>query len=176
MLLKQHRRLGPHHTYPSRLCGKFHRSFQLTWLDEYPWMVYSEQLDGVNCISCVLFCKSRKTKGKFVNTPFTVWHKRAEKCRDHENSKYHQEALILADKFVMSIEKPASNVSTIVDVRKAANVEHNRSVVKSVAEALFFVAGSVLPFVVIKKTLRKKATQVILKPSEGGEAVEEPLQ
>lgn len=42
-----------------------YRSFQHKWLDKYPWLVHSKELDGGFCKFCCLFlfAKNRSTLG-----------------------------------------------------------------------------------------------------------------
>ena len=138
-LLKNHKK--PHSLYyvfPTTHLANFKRSFNRRWLDEYPWMVYSELLHGAFCIACALFCKKRRNKGQFVNRPFTAWHKRTEKCKEHELTQYHQESLQQAEIFTQAVEHPTSTVSTLLDIKKAANVERNRTILKCVLEAVIY--------------------------------------
>ena len=60
-------------------------------------MVCSKIKGGAFCIPCVLFCTNHTSKGKFVNSPFCAWHKKYEKCSNHELAQNHQEAMLLAD-------------------------------------------------------------------------------
>jgi hypothetical protein len=76
LLLKHHNTPSTAHVFPATFLAGCNRTFRRVWLDEYPWMVYSEVVDGAFCIACVPFCKSRKGKGKFVNSPFRAWHKK----------------------------------------------------------------------------------------------------
>ena len=54
-LLKHHVVPNADFVFPTKFYGGCQRSFQLQWLKEYPWMVYSIALDGAFCISCALF-------------------------------------------------------------------------------------------------------------------------
>ena len=96
-------------------------------------------LMGAFCIACALFCKKRRNKGQFVNRPFTAWwHKRTEKCKEHELTQYHQESLQQAEIFTQAVEHPTSTVSTLLDKKKAANIERNRTILKCVLEAVIY--------------------------------------
>ena len=137
-LLKYHRSPSDQYEFPSTFIGGCNRSFQRRWLREYPWMVYSEIAEGAFCIACALFCKNRTSKGQLVNSPFCAWHKKAEKCKDHEHAKYHQEALQCAEEFVHTIEQPTTTVASMVDRRRAQKIEGNRSILKCVADAILY--------------------------------------
>ena len=56
--------------------------------------IYSEVLDGAFCIACALLCQNR-TNGQFVNRSLTAWHKRTDRCKEHEMAHYHHESLQL---------------------------------------------------------------------------------
>ena len=92
----------------------------------------------VNCLKGHSACpvhsstKTIEIKGQFVNHPFTAWHKRAEECKEHELTQYHQECLQQA------VEHPTSTVSILLDTKKAANVERNRTIMKCVLEAVIY--------------------------------------
>ena len=141
-LLKQYRCPPDQLLLPRTFLAGCKRSFQRSWLRDYPWMVYSEELDGAFCISCALFCKKRFSKGQFVNLPFRNWHKKNEKCKEHQTALYHQEALHLADQFRQSIEHPEAGVAALISNTVAENIEQNRKILKCVADAFCFVVGN----------------------------------
>ena len=75
---------------------------------------------------------TRKKKRK------TAWHKRTEKCKEHELTQYHQESLQQSEIFTQAIQYPTSTVSTLLDTKKAENVERNRTILKCVLEAVIY--------------------------------------
>ena len=56
------------------------RSFQIKWLTEFQWLVFSPKTQGGFCIAYVLFAKEeeRKHLGQLVNKPFVNWKKKNE--------------------------------------------------------------------------------------------------
>ena len=86
----------------------------------------------------LLFCKNRKNRGPFVNRLFTAWHKRTDKCKEHELTQYLQESLQQAEIFNHAVEHPTSTVPTLLDTKKAANVDRNRTILKCVLEAVIY--------------------------------------
>ena len=103
---------------------------------EYPWMVYSELLEGAFSMACAFFCKNHINKSQFVNHPSTAWHKRTGKCTEHELTQYHQESLQRGEIFTQAVEHATSIVSTLLDTKKAVNVERNRTILQCVLEAV----------------------------------------
>ena len=92
------------------------------------------------CIACAIFCTTPEYKRQLVNLPFRKWHKRSEKCKSHEQSQFHQEAMQLADAFIMSVEKPDISLPVLISTRKADNIHRNRSILKTVADAILYCA------------------------------------
>ena len=136
-LLKYHKEPHKDYVFPTQYLGGCNRSFRHVWLTEHPWMVYSEQVDGVFCIACAIFC-ANPLMGKFVTEPFRVWNKKSEKVKEHERCMYHQNALEQADNLTRSVEHPHTTIIAQVDARKAANIKRNRAVLKSIASAVLF--------------------------------------
>ena len=136
-LLTNHKQPHKDHLFPTQYLGGCNRSFRHVWLSEHPWMVYSEQVDGVFCIACAIFC-ARPSLGKFVTEPFRVWNKKSEKVKEHERCMYHQNALEQADHLKLSIEHPHTTIIAQLDARKAANIKRNKEVLKSIASAVLF--------------------------------------
>ena len=99
--------------------------------------MYSEVVDGVFCIPCAIFCAD-PSRGMFVSKPFRVWNKKSEKVKEHKSCLYHQKALEQAEHLKQSIEHPHTTITAQVDARKAANIERNRAVLKSIARAVLY--------------------------------------
>ncbi len=82
--------------------------------------MYSEQVDGVFCTACAIFCAD-PSKGMFVSKPFRVW-KRSEKVKEHERCLYHQKALEEADQLKRSVEHPHTTITArLMPVRLATS-------------------------------------------------------
>jgi len=136
-LLTNHKVPSKDYTFPTQHLGGCNRSFRLAWLLQHPWMVYSEQVDGTFCKFCAIFCTDL-SKGYFVTTPFRKWNKIGEKANEHESSLYHQKSMELADNFKCTVEHPEMTITSQIDARKAANIERNRSILKSLARAVLY--------------------------------------
>ena len=93
-LLTKHKMPHKNQIFPTKYIGGCNRSFRYVWLEEHPWMAYSEQVDGVFCIPCAIFCAD-SSKGYFVSKQFSIWNKKSEKTKEHTHSLYHQKKLII---------------------------------------------------------------------------------
>ena len=104
-LLINHKKPHKHQQFPTTYIGGCNRSFRQVWLDEHPWMVYSESVDGVFCIYYALF-SSDSPRGRFVSQPFRLWNKKGQKAKEYEKRTYHKHALDKAHSFKHSLYSP----------------------------------------------------------------------
>ena len=46
--------------------------------------------------------------------------------------------MLLADSFIQTVEKPETSVSSLVDKRRAQNIQQNKTILKCIAECILF--------------------------------------
>ena len=98
-LMKHHFVPSKGYNFPAHDYGDRQRHFQVSWLDKYNGLVYSESDDGGYCKFCVLFahCQPSVSElGVLVNRPLTNLKKATEKLTNHfisEERKSHHEAV-----------------------------------------------------------------------------------
>lgn len=63
---------------------------------------------------------------------------KSEKTTEHVQSHYHQKSMESADNLKFTIEHPNNTIICKIDARKAANIERNRSLLKSIARAILY--------------------------------------
>lgn len=78
--------------------------FQLDWLNRFPWLVYSEKVQGALCKCCVLFANNSVGKGALIIKPFTKWKDAIERFNRHSNSEYHKLSIIRSEEFIKVME------------------------------------------------------------------------
>ena len=88
--------------------GRYILNYQLKWLHERKWHVYSEILQGGLCKACMLFGDSKVNRGNFVTNAFHDVSK-SNKIVEHENHDYHQTALENAKSFIENVENPTTS-------------------------------------------------------------------
>ena len=139
-LLTSHFTPTSDYTFPPEKRGDCYRSFKISWMSNYPWLVYSPKLDGAFCKHCALFAKKRLHLGALVNFPFRRWHKMSETFPAHAKMDYHRKAIQKSEMFCAVIEKPSQSTRNLIDAKLSENVTKNRHIVKCMSEALLFCA------------------------------------
>ena len=100
------------------------RSFQMTWLKEYTWLVYSPSKDGGLCRVCLVFPPSSNTTntGALVSFAITKFNKANEILKEHSKKKYHNDALLQAENFIM-MRSPEKAISSVIESSRVAQME-----------------------------------------------------
>lgn len=68
-------------------------TFQAGWFENFPWLHYSSEVQGVLCFYCAkaeaskLSNLAKKRETAFIVDGFANWKKGIEKFKDHQNSK-----------------------------------------------------------------------------------------
>ena len=113
------------------------RSFQRSWQQCYPWLVYSKECDGGFYLPCVLFA-IRESLGTLVTTPFNRWTKVSKVCGEHEKHRYHIDAMVAYNNFLTTSQNPQKNIQVQIESERGRTIKRNREIVKSVAKCVHF--------------------------------------
>lgn len=93
---------APNKNYPFPLLnarGNKKLKYQISWLDRFSWLAYSDVQKGAYCKVCVFFGKKVGGVGnqkllKLVTEPHNNCKDAIENYRDHEKKEYHKDALL----------------------------------------------------------------------------------
>ena len=125
------------------------RKFNQTWLDSFPWLVYSELLDGAFCIHCFLFSKNAMKIGKMSNLcskPFTDWRNALKMFKQHnDNSPFHKQCHLDSENFKARFSK-GSSISSQLNTIQVNIVKKNRLILESIAKILLMMARQNIAF------------------------------
>ena len=127
---------------PGRLYQGYKRTFNLEWLKQYNWLVYSPSTDGAFCAPCVLFGCEKQSSGKLdhlYRSPLVNWKSASTKLKEHqEKSEFHKNSVAMATSFKEVYERKTVPVIEMQSTIVAARVQKNREILKSVFKTVIF--------------------------------------
>ena len=121
-------------------------TFQISWLERFKWLVYSESVGGGLCKYCVLFPSSNadariSTKGVLVTRPFQNLAKAMGKdgvLQNHEELRYHKDAVEAGTTFIRSAANPTETLPYLVDRKKQNLYDQNFHALRCIVNAVIF--------------------------------------
>ena len=108
------------------------RQFNPSWLNKYPWLHYSREVDGVFCRACAFFAPGTaggQALGQFVTQPFRSWVNKTQKMNGHSKLDYHLTAMAKMTEFLARHENPSQTISTIFEQDAKRRMAENKKVV-----------------------------------------------
>ena len=107
------------------------RSFLNSWLQQFPWLAYSESLNGAFCKMCVFLgnANSSKTAGKLdklFKSPYTYWTGAKYKFTTHGKSQIHQNALLSYATFEKMMQQKVAPIDVCMNRASQKIIEDNR--------------------------------------------------
>ena len=110
------------------------RQFNPSWLKKYPWLHYSQEVDGVFCRACAFFAPTTAgghALGQFVTQPFRSWVNKTQKMNGHSKLDYHLTAMAKMIEFLAWHGNPSQAISTIFEQDAKRRLAENEKVVES---------------------------------------------
>ena len=139
ILLTKHFKPDRRFLFPKVYSNGCNRSFQFSWLDKYPWLVYSKEADSGFCKYCSLFVKGdRSSFGVLVNCPFKRWIKVNKVMEGHKDALYHKSAIEHAVAFRKSIIQPELNINVRLNTEIFDRIQENRHILKCCANCVLY--------------------------------------
>ena len=80
-----------------------------------------------------------------VNAPFTKWHHKSDVLNKHQGKLCHAAAFQDAELFIRTVENPQVTLPVITDKISQANIEENRHILRSIAEAVLYCGRQCIP-------------------------------
>ena len=144
-LLQNACRPDANYKYPQKEEYGKKRSFQHTWLVQFPWLSYSETCNGGFCIHCVLFAKHRLSLGQLVTTAMTKFTRAKVTLQEHSKQTSHKMASMDSVDFMGRMEKGNLSVYQLMQNEATALVQSNRQKIKSILKAIVFCVKQMIP-------------------------------
>ena len=130
---------GPSFQFPTTKGQRFN----FKWLEIFPWLAYSQFLDGAFCINCILFGgESSHNASKLqclYKLPLNTWSNALERLKSHvDKSPIHATATMKASQFRLVMENRAKSIDLQLDNICSKQVEQNRLKLKPIVGAIVF--------------------------------------
>ncbi|XP_054263675.1 52 kDa repressor of the inhibitor of the protein kinase-like [Macrosteles quadrilineatus] len=140
----------PAFKFPVKREGNKNRSFQTSWLNQYSWLVYSEELGGGLCKACVLFGRGEggKSDGKLGNLviePLTTFKKATEIFKKHDRAQYHINNMKAATHLSNILSGKDDDVVTQLNTAQKALVEENKRKLIPIIKTIMFCGIQNIP-------------------------------
>lgn len=139
--------LGHHYhsfKFPLNLEGKKNRLFQATWLKQYPWLVFSKELDGGLCKVFILFVRGEGGKsdgklGKLVLEPLKTYKKATEIL------KHHNDNMTASKQFSLIMEGVRDDIVSLLNTAQNAAMEENKKKLIPIIKTIMFCGLQNIP-------------------------------
>lgn len=130
--------------------GPRNLKFQIKWLGEWNWLIFSPSTNGAFCKYCSLFCtvvgQQSSQGGKLVTYPFNNWKKAKEEFKKHAETNYHQQCKIKASNFLSVCAGTLEKIDLQIDKAKKERIEINRARLSPIIKSIIFLAKMGLSF------------------------------
>ena len=133
-------------SFPIRLFSKKKHRFNHQWLDKFPWLVYSQSIDGAFCLPCVLFGKRTGSNAskldRLMLRPLTDWPCAPSRLCDHEmKSDIHRAAVSFMQEFMNVMENKTKPINQVHNSIIKDQVTNNRRKLGPIVKTIFFVVS-----------------------------------
>ena len=121
------------------------RSFQSSWLNEFPWLCYSESCNGGFCVFCFLFAKHHLPLGQLVTSAMTNFTRAKVTLLEHSKQNIHIGATMDAMEFKSRMEGRAPTVQQLLLDERSSLVKRNRSKIMCILKTIVFCGRQMIP-------------------------------
>ena len=131
--------------FPTTMFGKYSRSFNPIWYDNFHWLEYSVKYDACFCYACRMFgFTSNNSSGRsrpepvFTSTGFRDWKHATGKSgvlTRHSNCYLHKQAELAWGQYKLNSKK-GTTIAERLGSARSTTLSQNRHYVKTIAEIL----------------------------------------
>ncbi|XP_063230714.1 52 kDa repressor of the inhibitor of the protein kinase-like [Bacillus rossius redtenbacheri] len=125
-------------------------------LSKYNWLVFSPSKQGLYCKYCPWFTVGNVAGGqktvklqKLVTKPLTTFSKllgQKGDLEEHNNTRYHKEAVQAGKYFLKNYHSPEDNILNKVNKQHLQEIQDNRLRLKPIVESTIFLGRQNIPF------------------------------
>lgn len=123
----------------SKKSGKRSRSYQHQWFEQFEFIVYSMEKDGIYCLPCILFPIENAPGGRaklLITLPYNNWKDAVSDLKSHAVCRYHKASSDQMHEFMKIMENEELGIYYILDRKLKERVEKNRAILKSIIRCL----------------------------------------
>ena len=136
--------------FPTTVIYGKKRKFNVKWLEVFPWLAYSSNVDGVFCLPCVLFGRrvgdNASKLDKLMRAPLVNWSSAIQRFTDHgQNSEIHKTAVATMFKFKQIMKGKGKSILEIQGQIVDGIVSKNRKKIESIAKTVLLCARQNIP-------------------------------
>lgn len=129
------------------------RRYNVTWEDTYKWLRYSPSMDAAFCAPCIAFTNTdsgRAAGDKLVSSGLKDWKNvigsKRGAFKAHEESNYHQDALIKASHFMKVQSGEDKSIKSKISKTYEDTVKRNREIIMSIIDVVIVLGQRNIPF------------------------------
>ncbi|CAH1109364.1 unnamed protein product [Psylliodes chrysocephalus] len=121
-------------------------------INKYDWISYSEEKRGIFCKYCVIFSKNQPNlqikDSLLIGKPVIKFAKLLGKdgvLEIYNSSKYHGEAILKANNFLLTYSVPSTDVRNLLDTARSQQIDENRKRLKPIIQTIIFLGRQNIP-------------------------------
>ena len=136
----------PEKDYVFACNDKSRRRFRYEWLNSFPWLCYSADVDGGFCLNCVLFGDENSKLQRLFKSPLHPTTSYVKKLEDHAGkSSIHKISTVRALHFKQVMENKMIGIDAQINHARLELIEKNRVRLRPIIGAIFTCARQNIP-------------------------------
>ena len=115
-------------------------SCKFSWLSKYKWLVYSESLDALFCLPCLVFChRENQINSRLCSEGLRFWRSASSKLKKHDNLLQHKRSVMDLTNFIHTRENPSKSIDVTINKIEADLIRRNRTQISPVIACVEFL-------------------------------------
>ena len=118
--------------------GTYQRFCNSSWLEEFDFLAYSKEQDGLYCLACVLFPTPGQAgrAQRLIDQPYSNWKDARQHSSQHHSLDYHQKSYAKMEAFVKTRNHPEGRLDLSLTTVGQAQLQKNRSILACIIKCL----------------------------------------
>ena len=121
------------------------RKFQLAWLDEFPWLVYSKTCNAGFCLPCLLFAPDNPKLGQLYRSPLENFTRFKIACSRHDTQDVHAASAVKLANFKLAAQGDGTDIAQQLVDASGKQTEENMEKLRGIVETILLCGRQNLP-------------------------------